>query len=155
MRRRVLDLCLLAYPRTLRERDRDYLRDLALDLSETYGVPRQVLSLLGGGLRARIELLRRRPSTWIKRAVVACVMLAALAFAATSLIGPVAGGGARVVELERVRCVDSDRPRVSGAGRCAEERRLVAARVRAGWDCTTRRQMRSGQLDIAWSCTRG
>ena len=31
MRRRLLDLCLLAYPRACRRRDRDYLRDLALE----------------------------------------------------------------------------------------------------------------------------
>jgi hypothetical protein len=35
MSRRLLDLCLLAYPRARRERDRAYLRDLALDLADT------------------------------------------------------------------------------------------------------------------------
>ena len=55
MRRRLLELCLLAYPRARRDRDGDYLRDLALELAETYGLRRQVLSLLRGGLGARIE----------------------------------------------------------------------------------------------------
>jgi hypothetical protein len=36
MSRRLLDLCLLAYPRARRERDRAYLRDLALDLAESH-----------------------------------------------------------------------------------------------------------------------
>jgi hypothetical protein len=165
MKRRLLDLCLLAYPRARRERDRNYLRDLALDLSETYGLLPQALSLLRGGLRERIEVRRRRPGsslgTWIKQVVVACFTLAALAFAASSLIGPAEGDGERV-ELERLTCLHRDHPpnkrnhaRVNGASECAQAKRLIAARMRGGWDCTTRRRARSGQRAIAWRCTRG
>jgi hypothetical protein len=40
MRRRLVEVCLRAYPRGLRDRDRDYLRDLALasvNISSTAG----------------------------------------------------------------------------------------------------------------------
>ena len=46
MSRRLLDLCLLAYRRARRERDRDYLRDLALDFAETHSLAHEALSLL-------------------------------------------------------------------------------------------------------------
>ena len=59
MRRRVLALCVLAYPRSRRERDGDYLRDLALELAEGHGVRREVASLLRHGLVARFRLSRR------------------------------------------------------------------------------------------------
>jgi hypothetical protein len=59
MRRRLLDLCLLAYPRASRRRDRDYLRDLALELAERHGFARQAVSLLLGGARERTGRARR------------------------------------------------------------------------------------------------
>ena len=77
MSRRLLDLCLLAYPRARRDSDRAYLRDLALDLAEgSHGLARQALSLLLGGLSDRIQAGRK---TWIRRALVASCVLAALA----------------------------------------------------------------------------
>jgi hypothetical protein len=160
----LLDLCLLAYPRARRERDRDYLRDLALDLSETYGLLRQVLSLLRGGTRERTEVRGRRPGfglrTWINGVVVASLMLAALAFAASALVGLAPGDDERV-QLERLTCVHENLPSkrdpvsVNGAGACGEEKRLVAARVREGWDCATRRRARDGRRAIAWRCASG
>jgi hypothetical protein len=162
VRRRLLDLCLLAYPRARRERDRDYLRDLALELSEAYGLPRQALSLLRGGFRERIEVRPRRPRfglrTWINRVVVACVMLAALTFAGRALVGT-AGQDERV-EVERLTCVYTEHPpskgdRDAGPARCAETKGLVTARVREGWDCATRRRTLDGRRAIAWRCALG
>ena len=50
MRRRLLAACLLAYPRSRRDRDGGYLLDLALELAEESGTARQAASLvLGGG----------------------------------------------------------------------------------------------------------
>jgi hypothetical protein len=95
MRRRLLDLCLLAYPRARRERDRDYLRDLALDLAETQGVLPQAWSLLAGGLRERAEGLATRVA-------VACLVLVALAFAATGVVVSERGDGDVVDEVEHV-----------------------------------------------------
>lgn len=83
MTRRLLGLCLLAYPRDRRERDRDFLHDLALELGATQGLARQALSLLLGGLRQRIADHRRRAS----RAAVACLALVALTLAASALTG--------------------------------------------------------------------
>jgi CubicO group peptidase (beta-lactamase class C family) len=165
MRRRLLELCLLAYPRARRKEDRDYLRDLALDLSDAYGLRRQAVSLLRGGLMARIEARRRRPESgpgaWIKRVAGACLMLTLLALAAGGLIGPAAGGEVRV-EVDRFTCLYSDRPpsdvnpaRLDRARPCAHERRLVAARVRAGWDCATRRRTLDGRRAVAWRCALG
>ena len=48
MIRRLLELCLVAYPRARRERDREFLRDLALDLGGTHGLTRQAVSLAAG-----------------------------------------------------------------------------------------------------------
>jgi hypothetical protein len=108
MRRRLLDLCLRAYPRARRERDRAYLRDLALDLAERDGVARQALSLLIGGLRDRV-----RAGAWIRRVVVASFVLAALAAAALGVAGT--RGGERIHEVEEISCVQVDRsPGVDG-----------------------------------------
>jgi hypothetical protein len=42
MRRRLVEVCLRAYPRGVRDRDRDYLRDLALVVREHLEHGRQV-----------------------------------------------------------------------------------------------------------------
>jgi hypothetical protein len=160
MRERLLDLCLLAYPRARRAADHDFLRDLALDLAETQGLPRQAWSLLGGGLKERIELRRRRPPVgvggWARRIVVGSSVLAALAIAATGLIAP-----AGVSEVERLVCQYTEEPPSKRHGvpinrprGCRETERLIAASERAGWDCTTRRQARSGGRTTTWRCTR-
>jgi hypothetical protein len=162
MRRGLLELCLLAYPRARRERDRDYLRDLALDLAEEQGVLRQGLSLLWGGLSERIEDRRRRSSAslgrWVKRTVVASFVLAALALAGTTLVVGPDGDSAFGREVEAFTCVHGNE---AGAtphdrrGECSGTTRLVAARVRAGWDCTTRRHTHNGRSAIASRCTLG
>lgn len=162
MRRRLLNLCLLAYPRLCRERDRDYLRDLALELSETYGWRRQAWSLLRGGLGERVEGRRLSGdaslSAWGQRVAVACSLFAAVALAASSLTGLAVGAGERV-GVDWFACTDADHSRsnrdgasVAGPSGCAEAHALVAARRRAGWECTTRRHSRDGQA-IAWRCT--
>jgi hypothetical protein len=162
MRRGLLELCLLAYPRARRKRDHDYLRDLALDLAEEQGVLRQVLSLLRGGLRQRIEDRRRRGSAslgrWVKRTVVASFVPAALVLAGTAVIGSPDADRAFGREVEAVACVSRDEPRATPGDRlggCSGTKRLVAARVRAGWDCTTHRHAKDGRSEIASRCTRG
>lgn len=159
---RLLDLCLLAYPRARRERDRDYLRDLALDLAETQGMLRQAWSLLVGGIRERIEVRRRAPGAGlkglVKRIVIACLALAALAFAATGLIVSEGGDGEAVSEVEHFVCHDTQEPsskrhRAPSSG-CGETERFIAARERAGWDCRTQ-HARSGVRTSTWRCTEG
>ena len=161
MKRRLLDLCVLAYPRVRRGRDRDYMRDLALELGETYGLWRQAVSLVRGGLGERIARQRTRrgssPSVFMRRVVIGCFVLAAVAFAASGLfaIGP---PGVERAEADRFTCVDKARlkqPRhVDAASECAQTaERLVAARLREGWDCAVRRRARDGRHAIAWRCT--
>jgi hypothetical protein len=162
--RRLLDLCLLAYPHGRRERDRAFLRDLALDLAESDGLGRQALSLLLGGLRDRIDAARRpagvRFGRWIRRALVASFVLAALALAANGLVGAAETDRGRIHEIEQFACVHVDRtpsrPDEPGseAGECRDTRRLVAARERGGWDCKTRWRARHGRYSTSSECTR-
>jgi CubicO group peptidase (beta-lactamase class C family) len=88
MRRRLLAVCLLAYPRSRREVDGDYLLDLALELADESGTRRQAVSLVGGGLLQRVRVLRRGP-----------VLLAGGVLAATLAVGG-AAGAAEEVEVE-------------------------------------------------------
>lgn len=124
MRRRLLDLCVLAYPRARRRADREYLRDLALDLAERHGTARQAASLLRGGIGERFTGFRRRAAararaTWSKRAAVGSAAATVLAIAATVSIGPASGIG-EAVEVEREVCEYSDAPgRAAVARRCA------------------------------------
>lgn len=142
MSRRLLDLCLLAYPRARRDSDRAYLRDLALDLAEgSLGVARQALSLLLGGLNERIQADRK---AWIRRTLVAPCVLAALVLSVNGLAGSVV----RSHEVEQFACVGD-------GGGCTDTRKLVAARERGGWDCKTRRRARQGRHSPSWECTRG
>lgn len=164
MRERLLDLCLLAYPRVRRASDREFLRDLALDLAQTQGLPRQVWSLLGGGLRERIELRRRRPvgaGGSARRILLGFAVFAALALAATGLIASVGSGGQDVSEVDRFVCQYTEDPAstrdgapMNGRRGCRDTERVVAARERVGWDCTTRRQAHSGARTTTWRCTR-
>jgi hypothetical protein len=162
MRRRLLDMCLLAYPRARRERDHGYLRDLALELAEAYGLRRQAVSLLRGGLSERIECRRvnrgRKASAWMRRVVIGCFVVAATAFAASGL-SRIAAGDVERVEADELACVDTDHARsrgdraVTASGGCAQAKRLVAVRLRAGWDCAMRQRTRDGRRAIAWRCT--
>jgi hypothetical protein len=125
MSRRLLNLCLLAYPRARRERDRAYLRDLALDLAESDGLARQAVSLLLGGLRDRIEA-RVRVGPAIRRALLASFIVAALALVATDLVGTTESDVERTHEVEQFACADVHRPPSrrhepgEDAGGCAE-----------------------------------
>ena len=129
MRRRLLELCLLAYPRAVREPDREHLRDLALDLAETHGTTREAWGLLRGGLAER---LRRRRT---RRAAVA--VGAATAVALTFLTWSAAAQSG-TVEEDRFTCV----------GECADTEAEVDARERDGWTCTEER----GAGTVSWRC---
>jgi hypothetical protein len=164
VKRRILDVCVLAYPRGRRDRDREYLRDLALELAGADGLRRQALSLLRGGLGERIELWRRgrseAASAWMRRIVIIGAAFAATAFTASSLIGTAAGEGERV-EQERLTCVGAAHPvskrngGPNGRSGCAGAKAMAVARSREGWDCATRRQARGAQQVIAVRCSLG
>jgi hypothetical protein len=143
MRRRLLDLCLLAYPRACRRRDRDYLRDLALELAERQGLARQARSLLLGGVRERAGGARRR------RRRIGAASLAGLALAFGALA--VSAGARGTHEVDRFACAASTAG--GGSGCAAQARSLVSSRERAGWRCTPR----DGLPDASganWECTR-
>ena len=148
MRRRLLEICLLAYPRVRRERDSDYLRDLALELADAHGLRRQILSLLRGGLgeRAEVRRLAHRAGApaWKKRFVVACSVLAAM-LPAIGVVGGDAADGERV-EADRFACL------VDVPDACVETKELVAKRLRGGWACASRRITRHDQPVTSWRC---
>lgn len=131
MRGRLLELCLLAYPRAVRHSDREHLRDLALDLAESHGATREAFGLLRGGLAERARRWRTR------RAAVA--VGAATAVALTFLTWSAAAQSGSVEE-DRFTCV----------GACADTEAEVDARVRDGWACTESR----GPDTVSWRCVR-
>ena len=92
MNRRLLALCLCAYPRSRRDRDGGYLLDLALELAAESGVRRQAVSLVSGGLLERARGVRRGPA-----------LLAGAVVAATLAVGGVAAT-AEEVEVEVQSC---------------------------------------------------
>ena len=129
MSRRILDLCLLAYPRGVRSQDRDHLRDLALELADDHGVLREAFGLLRGGLAERRRQSRAR------RAVVAVGAATLLALTALTWTATAQSGR---VEEDLFAC----------AGQCADVEAEVSSRVRDGWSCTERREP-SG---ASWRC---
>ena len=131
MRRRVLELSLLAYPRQVRQRDGDHLRGLALELAGSHGSAREVFGLLRGGLAER----RRRGRT--RRAVAGVVAVTALVLAALSWTATAQSGR---VEEDLFSC----------AGQCADAEAAVESRVRDGWTCTEDREPDA----VTWRCTR-
>jgi hypothetical protein len=143
MRRRLLDLCLLAYPRVTRRRDRDYLRDLALELAGRQGLARQAASLLLGGVRERAAGTGQRSRR------MAAVSLAGLALACGALAVSTSGQGNH--EVNRFACADT----ASGgrAGCAAQARSLVSWRERAGWRCGPRDGL-PWAAGATWECTR-
>jgi hypothetical protein len=160
LRRRLLEICLLAYPRARRDPDREYLRDLALELGDAYGLRRQAISLVRGGLAERLDSWRRGShadaSTWMRRTLVAGAVLAAIAFT-SSLIGTAAGEGEHV-EVDQATCVDAghrgeegDSEATALAG-CAEARSMAAERASRGWDCSVRHRVRDTRREITWEC---
>lgn len=132
LRHRLLGLCLLAYPRALRGRDREELRDLALDLADSHGTTREALGLLRGGFAER-----RRRAGRTRRAGVALGATTGLAL--VLLTWSAAADGGRVEE-DRFEC----------AGVCAAAEAAVATRIRDGWTCDERRQSTS----VSWRCVR-
>jgi len=142
MRRGLLDLCLLAYPRACRG-DREYLRDLALELAERQGLARQAVSLLLGGVRERIV----GASSWSWRVGAASLVGLALAFGGLAVSAGAKGGH----EVDRFACVASA---VGGGRSCAAQgRTLVLVRERAGWRCTSRGGLPDARR-ASWECTR-
>ncbi|MDF1605700.1 hypothetical protein [Nocardioides sp. YIM 152315] len=83
VRRRVLELSLLAYPRGQRSRDRELLLDLALDLSADHGTVRESAGLVRAGLAARWA----RPRSVRRRVAAACLGLAAVS-AGLAVVAP-------------------------------------------------------------------
>ena len=165
MSRRLLDLCLLAYPRARRERDRAYLRDLALDLAESHGLALQALSLLLGGLRDRIAASRQAgASEWADGSGEPSWPHSSSRrwrWPRTSRSEPPRAMGSASTRSSSSRACMLNRlpPRRdeldSDAGGCPDTRRLVAARERGGWDCKTRRRARQARYSTSWECTRG
>lgn len=143
MKGRLLDLCLLAYPRASRRRDRDYLRDLALELAERHGLARQAVSLLLGGVRERAVSAARRG--WRIGAVALAGL--ALAFGGVAVSASAQGNH----ELDRFSCAAS----VAGgsSGCAAQARSLVLARERAGWRCRPH-DPQSDATRVSLECTR-
>jgi hypothetical protein len=80
---RLIEASLLAYPRGVRRRDGDHLRDLALELGEERGFLREAFGLLRGGVVARWRAAgqRRRAVVAASGAGLALVILAAPAVA--------------------------------------------------------------------------
>lgn len=130
MRRRLLELGLLAYPREIRERDGEHLHELALDLADDHGTARELLGLVWGGLGERRRRLRR--PRLVAAGVLSAVVLAIVTMTATA-------SSARVEE-DRFAC----------AGECAETRAEVTDRVDDGWTCSEDRDATAAQ----WRCSR-
>lgn len=144
MRRRLLDLCLLAYPRASRQRDSDYLRDLALDLAERQGLARQAVSLLLGGVRERA----RGAVRWSWRIGAASLVGLALAFGGLA----VSAGAQGSHEVDRFAC--STGGAGGGSGCAAQARSLVSSRERAGWHCMASGGGSADARRADWQCTR-
>jgi hypothetical protein len=145
MRRRVLALCVLAYPRSRREQDGDYLRDLALELAEGHGVRREIASLLSNGLLERLRLSRRSAHLRYGAVVGLVAGIVSAGLAAGLLSWPAVAVEQRF-EAEELTCAGTDG--------CAETSAVVAARVRDGWACRSSRDTRQG-LSVVWHCTLG
>ena len=131
MKNRLLDLCLLAYPRAVRARDGEHLRELATDLAGDHGFLREAFGLLRGGLA------ERRRQSWTRRAVVAAGAATLLALTALTWTATAHGGR---VEEDLFACT----------GQCADAEAEVDSRVRDGWSCTEGR----GPSAVIWRCTR-
>ena len=137
--RRLLALCLLAYPRGRRTKDGAYLLDLALELSETYGVGRQALSLLRGGLAERVRRRPRRGALLVGGVVATGLVLFGGGLASGASGGmdvevyscsATTGGGAAECAASRLRCTGTRAPAGPASGRPRATRRRGAARRR-------------------------
>ncbi len=99
MSRRVLELALLAYPRSIRQRDGQHLLDLAHELADRHGTAREVFGLLRGGLTERHR--RRSPRRKVVIAVSAATGSVLVALTWTAAAEPLQ------VEEEQYSCVGS------------------------------------------------
>lgn len=142
MSSRLLDLCLLAYPRAQRRRDGRFLRDLASDLAADRGLARQAASLVLGGAVARIERARGR-ATPARRALAGGIAAAALA--GVALIG-----GLTAVASEPEHLEEDVFACGTGPDACAQVAMSVQARERDGWTCEERRDASTAGT---WRCT--
>lgn len=133
---RVLDLCLLAYPRARRRRDGAYLRDLALDLATVQGTPRQALSLLRGGLRARL-------SSRVGVVAAGASVALGLAVVVAVLVGPSES------QVEARSC------EVAAAGGCEELARISDSFERRGWECVATERVVERRRVVDLECRTG
>jgi len=129
MTRRLVDLCLLAYPRAVRARDGEHLRELAADLAADHGFLREAFGLVRGGLAERRRQSQTRPAV-VAVGAATLVALTALTWTAT------AQGGR--VEEDVLTCSEQ----------CADAEADVASRVVDGWSCTERRE----PARVSWRC---
>lgn len=146
MRRRLIALCVLAYPRATRGADAVYLRDLALDFVDGSGFGRQLMSLLRGGLAQRFESSRlRRPAVPIRWAVAG-----AFAVAVVAIVCGLAYFGSADTDIEVHSCVETG----SRADGCSDLRRIAADKERDGWVCTSQRRLVDGRRLVGVECRR-
>ncbi len=127
----MLDLCLLAYPRAVRRRDGEHLRELALELASDHGAWREAIGLVVGGLAER----RRRQRSWRSLTAVGAAVVVAL----TALTWTASAHGGEVEE-DLLACTT----------RCADVEAAVEERMRDGWSCTAQRE----PAGASWRCVR-
>lgn len=156
MSRRLLGLCVLAYPRARRQVDGTYVRHLALELADNHGVARQAVSLLFGGLRERIELDRSSGAG----SMIRTIAVASVALAAVATVGGIAlAGSSDREEVGAHSCVETVASfvatRAVDGDVCAEIERLAAVKERQGWDCTSRQRVSDGRRLIDLQCRIG
>lgn len=135
MRRGLLETCLRAYPRELRERDGAELRDLAEELALEHGVVREALGLIRGGWRERTRRATTRRRTTIGVGVAGAAVLAVVTWS------PMAVADSGTFEVEQLGC----------AGDCGSVEQQVAQLLDDGWTCRERRTAAA----VAWRCTSG
>lgn len=126
---RLIDLCLLAYPAAVRERDRAHLHDLATDLARDHGTLREAFGLLRGGLAERRRRSRAR-STVIAAGAAAFLVLTALTWTATAQSG--------TVEEDVFAC----------EGRCSQAEAEATSKIREGWTCAETAE----SAGMRWRC---
>lgn len=142
MTRRMIEWCVLAYPRARRADDGRYLRDLALELGTSNGIWREALSLLAGGVRERWRIRRGRGLRANARLAGGVLVTAAL------LVCGLAFFGSTDTDIEAQSCVEGP------AGSCAGMEQLVKARESDGWECATRRHVVDGHSVLDVECRR-
>ena len=118
MRRRLLDLCLLAYPRASRRRAVTICATWRWSLAERQGLARQAVSLLLGGVRERAGGAGR----WSRRIGAASLVGLALAFGALA----VSAGAQGSHEVDRFACSEAA---AGGGSGCAAQAQAWSLRA--------------------------